>query len=198
MTTLRHESWKELRAALAWLAIALLVAAAASVTTWKLRQETEATLVRVRQEYGESQARLARADDELRERQRLIERYRQLSARGRLEPERRLEWAETLAALRSERGLPALDYEIAPQRDLYADGRTIGGLVFRASAMRLHLPLVHEGDLLGLLDALQSRVDALLLVRRCRIERVSPEQRAHPLAGLAAECELDWITVQEK
>lgn len=189
---------RELRGPLAGLFLCVLVALGAAVAIWQWRLRIEAALDDARRALGASQARLAQADNEVSELSALIERFRRLQASGRIEPEHRLEWAETFVAIRQERLLPALDFEISPQRPLFEKDKTGGKYEFRASAMRMTLPLIHEGDLLGFFADLQNRISALSVVKRCRIEAMPPERREYPLASLAADCEIDLITIQER
>lgn len=126
------------------------------------------------------------------------ERYRQLDDRGQFGPERRLEWIEHIAAVRQARRLFDARYEFAAQRPLETPPvRGDVGVEFVASAMKLQMPLLHEGDLTAFVADLAQVVPALLRVRECRVERVSAEQRGEgPAPRLTASCRIDWITVR--
>jgi hypothetical protein len=145
---------------------------------------------------NQTRARLLRANDDEREIREKIAIYQEILRQGRTESERRLDWVETLRGIKASRRLLGLDYEISPQRPLDEKVVASGGYSFLVSPMKLEMPLLHEGDLLGLLADLSNQVHALVSVRSCRIERVadSAAQAAH----LKAFCEIDWITLQEK
>jgi hypothetical protein len=64
--------------------------------------------------------------------------------------------------------------------------------------MKLEMPLLHENDLLGLIADLSSRVQALISVKTCKIERIPATPNQSNAATLKASCEIDWITLQEK
>lgn len=145
----------------------------------------------------ETRARLARANDDEREIRERIARYQQLISQGRTQPERRLEWVETLSRIKTARRLLGLDYEIAPQRPLDEKQPASGGFRFLASSMKLEMPLLHEGDLLGLFDDLAAHTEALVSVRNCRLDRLPSSRSSQDLANLKASCEIDWITLQE-
>jgi hypothetical protein len=147
---------------------------------------------------AESRNRLARANEDEQEIRARIARYQELIARGRTAPERRLEWVETLRHIKEKRRLLGLEYEIAPQRAL--DGKNVlsGGYSFLASPMKLEMSLLHENDLLGLLADLSAQVQALVSVRRCKIERLPQSSAQQNASVLKADCDLDWITLQEK
>jgi len=143
-----------------------------------------------------SRVRLARAQDDEQEIRAYIDRYRELIARGRTQPERRLDWVEALRHSRETRRLPGMEYEIAPQRPLDAKREASGGHAFLTSPMRLDLLLLHENDLLGTLADLAASQTALVSPQRCTIERLPPGAAGG--AQLKAACEIDWITLQEK
>jgi hypothetical protein len=146
---------------------------------------------------NETRARLSRAHEDEREIRDRIARYQELISQGRSQPERRLEWVETLGQIRASRRLLGLEYEISPQRPLDEKQPASGGFRFLASPMKLDMPLLHEGDLLGLLDDLAARTEALVSVRSCRIDRLALNRGAQETANLKASCEIDWITLQE-
>jgi hypothetical protein len=191
-------NFKTLRWGLLLLLLAVLTAAATVYGILQLNQHSTLALRQARVQHDEMHNRLARVNDEEREIRANIARYQELIARGRTQPERRLEWVETLRQIRDERRLLGLDYEIAPQRLLDEKIPLSGGFAFLTSPMKLELPLLHENDLLGLLADLSAQVHALISVTSCRIERITPDANQRFAANLKASCELNWITLQEK
>lgn len=122
-----------------------------------------------------------------------IARFDQLQAAGLIGPENRLDWANAVRHAAQNRRLDAPEFSIEPRRNL---GQPDPGTPFTLSAsrMKLSLGLLHEGELLRLLDDLARRPDAILHPRNCQLQRnASPQPNEH--AALRAECELDWITV---
>lgn len=156
----------------------------------------------VRAEQAEIQVRLARIDDDAAQMLTFGERYRKLLAQGYIGPERRLDWVEHIAQIKAARQLFDLRYAFAAQQPLDA-GHTpsqvaAGGFEFMTSTMTLHLPLLHEDDLLGFLGDLTARVPALLRVRACTVERrVHDDGATARGAQLSADCVVDWITLKE-
>ncbi|MDQ8021648.1 MAG: hypothetical protein REI94_07400 [Moraxellaceae bacterium] len=130
-----------------------------------------------------------------------IDRFENWRKQGLIGPEQRLDWADSLRAVRDERRLPRLIYELMPQRPLRrGDNTPISNDQYnlQVSRMRLDLGLLHEGDLLRVLDDLQARRDVLVVPRACRLDRAPAAPRANPREtppSLDAHCELDWITV---
>lgn len=197
-----NQDFKHLQWALVFLAACLLISGAAIGVTLTLKKQAE-------QAYGaavaaekeiETKISLARSEEqELRDK---IARFQALKSRGIIGAEQRLDWIETISRLKTARRIFQLDYEFAPQRPvdgaILPSGAAAGGLEIMASQMRLHMQLLHEGDLLGFLDDLRASVPALIQVRACTIERGvrNPAERgASP--QLTAECTLEWITLRE-
>ncbi len=145
----------------------------------------------------EAVRRLAQVDEE----RRLIERYgpayRQLAEAGIVGPEQRVNWIDALRlSSQSLRGFN-VDYRLGGQQPARL-GVEAPGIELRASTMELNLRLLHEGDLLAFLDALEAQRAGLFLPAACAIERLSSgpfTARFEPKLG--AQCRLVWITVGE-
>ena len=189
---------KALRGSLALLIATILLAGAAVVAALHFSQLAAQTHQRALARQSETRTKLARVNDDEREIREKINRYQELVSQGRIAPERRLEWVETLRQIKESRKLLGLEYELAPQRPLDEKVVASGGYDFLASTMKLDMPLLHENDLLGLLADLSARTHAIISVRSCKIERTPVSASQQLSSGLKAHCELDWITLQEK
>lgn len=119
--------------------------------------------------------------------------FKQLQERGVIGEEQRLEWIELLKDIREKRRLLDLEYEIAPQRLL--EGHGANDFSFYASAMKLRIKLLHEGDLERLLNDLRSQAKALIMIRSCAVSRLPAMSDEH--ANLLADCEIDWVTLRD-
>ena len=119
--------------------------------------------------------------------------FRQLEKRRIIGPENRLDWVELIDDIRERHRLFEISYDLTA---LKQDGAAVGEYRLNSSEMSLHLPLLHEGDLLVFLDELQRRAPALIQVRQCEILRIagrSDRQGGDP--NLDARCRLQWNTV---
>jgi hypothetical protein len=174
---------------------ALLIAAGAAALWWT-RSELKAAsrdASSAASRYKEVENRLQRVRDEEAEIKAKSATFRELARRGIIGPEKRLEWIELVSEIRRELRLFAPDYEFAPQQ---AMGVGADGYQFVGSPMGLRLPLLHEGDLLGLLAQLQERAPALVQPRSCQIDRqVLASDRLGIQPNLQAVCTLHWITI---
>jgi hypothetical protein len=189
---------KSLGLSLLLLLASILATAAMVFAVLQMQQKSAQTHKQVLAQQNETRARLARASEDETEIRDKISRYQDLIASGRTQPERRLDWVETLKQIKESRRLLDLDYEISPQRPLSDKAPSTGGYDFLASPMKLNMPLLHENDLLGLLSDLSLQVQALISARQCTIERTAPAGGARNASTLKATCEIDWITLREK
>jgi hypothetical protein len=191
-------SLKSLGASLALLVLAILLTAGVVFTVLQAERRATQANREAQAQQSETRNRLARAHEDEREIRAKIVRYQEILRQGRTQPERRLDWVETLRGIRETRRLLGLDYEISPQKLLDDKNPAAGGYDFLASPMKLDLPLLHEDDLLGLLTDLGVQVKALISVRQCSLQRIPLEPSKPNAAGLKATCEIDWITLREK
>jgi hypothetical protein len=144
----------------------------------------------------------ARLDGARRERDSLQESsdvFRTLVDHGMLQGERRLELVELVNALRVKYQLAALDYEIAPQRALQlAGGRVFNAVDVLASRVKLKARALHEGDLLGFIDALSRNPQGFYPVDHCSLTRLEAQAPDSIQPRVEAQCTLEWITLKEK
>lgn len=146
----------------------------------------------------EVQGRLDRANEEEREIKANLQQYRALAARGITGEEKRLDWVDTLTAIKSERRLFNVSYSIEPQKQLDYPGFGAGsGVYFMTSRVKINLQLLHEEDLLSFIDDLAKRSKLYLSVRSCNIQRTDRGSGGTVLAPrLQADCAVDLITIR--
>lgn len=204
--TLDAKDLKRLQWAIAFLIIMSLVGGAAVWTTEQMKNSGNQALLQVTAARKEIQAKLGQARVEQQELTEKLKRFQMLKARGLIGPERRLDWVEAIARIKTARRIFKLDYEFAPQRRLDASilpgGGSAGGYELMSSQMRMQIHLLHEGELLNFISDLradlQKNVDALVHVRSCTIDRLPPSTVDRgSKAQLKAECTLEWITLKE-
>ena len=196
------EALKRLHWAITFLVIMALIGVGSVWTTQQLKVSTEKADREATSARRDIQTKLSRAREEEQELRDKIGRFQALKERGYIGPEKRLDWIETLARIKTSRRIFKLDYEFAPQRPvdaaLVSGGAAAGGFEIMASQMKLELQLLHEGELLTFLAELRNSVQALIQVRSCAIERIpaGTADRGRN-AQLKADCTLEWITLKE-
>lgn len=194
---LKHVQW-----AIAFLVIMAVIGGGSVWSAQQLKKSGEKSLREAVAARKDIETRLARARVEERELRDKINRFQALQGRGYIGPERRLDWVETIARVKAARRIFKLDYEFSPQRPVDAGilpgGASAGGFEIMASQMRLHIQLLHEGELLEFLAELREAVQALVQVRSCSMERIAPSGTDRTRnAQLKAECTLEWISLRE-
>ncbi len=130
----------------------------------------------------------------------LEQRVQALEEAGFIGDEKRLDWVDTLHAIRRSRQLFKIDYEIGPQQkaDPALVGNPIGPWVWRMSPMRIQLSALHEGDLINLLDKLRAQSRPWLHIQRCSLQRAEQPRPQGPAAQLDAQCQLQWVSAQRE
>jgi len=195
-------SAQELRQlALPLLACLALLAAGSALITWteSKRAAEERTLVAARVERSQAKERLMRIAEEEREVKEKLEIYRRLKSIGILGDEQRLEWADAMARIRTERELPDLRYRVERQQPLKTVHGKPANVEFYASTMHVVLALLHEGDLLNFLGDLRASGNAYYAVRSCALARTGQPATIVGLSPrLRAECEIDLITIVDR
>jgi hypothetical protein len=190
---------KKLAAPLA--ALILLLAAGGGLIFWLQMEQrnVEKQLVAARAERVQARERLTRIAEEEKEVNDKLAVYRRLKALRILGEEQRLEWADTMTRIRTGRELLDLRYLVDRQRVLASIPGKPANVDFFASAMKVDVALLHEGDLLGFLRDLRESGNAYYSVRRCNLARTGQAPTGTSIVPrLRAECEIDLITILDR
>ncbi len=125
--------------------------------------------------------------------------YNELLASGFIGEERRIEWIETLRQIHGQHKLFSIDYSIGLQENYKPSYLpNLGSFVLHRSVMSLKLDMLHEGDILALLDGLHQQTTPFI-VRDCEISRpIGVAVNAKNVAAnMQANCEIDWLTLRD-
>jgi hypothetical protein len=200
------KDFKSLQWAIAFLVLMSSVGGAALLITEQMKISSNKALQEAVAARKDIQAKLGRARAEQQELTEKLNRFQNLRARGFIGPEKRLDWIEAIGRIKAARRIFKLDYEFSPQRRVDASilpgGSTAGTYEIMSSQMRMQIHVIHEGELLEVLsdlrDEMRKKVEALVLVRSCAVDRLAfnPADRGSK-AQLKAECILEWITLKE-
>lgn len=182
------------------LALIAVLALGGGIVWWTAQRSAEARQIYEREHaaLNQIQQRLAQVGEERRLIERYAPAYRQLLEQGVVGAEQRVNWIDALrSASHAVRGF-GVDYQVAGQEGagFKVDA---GGYVTQQSVMKLRLRLLHEGDLLNFLAALDAQHAGLHLLQECELQRAS----AGPFTArfepkLLAECKLTWITLDDR
>lgn len=125
--------------------------------------------------------------------------YNQLLSNGYIGEEHRIEWIETLRQIHAQNKLFSIDYSIGLQENYKPDFLpNLGNFTLHRSIMSLKLDMLHEGDLLALLDGLREQTTPYI-VRDCEIKRPvgAAVNIKNVAANMQANCEIDWLTLRD-
>jgi hypothetical protein len=190
---------KRLRLPLAAFVVLALAGAACYFAADDYLQETKKLAAATTAQRSEVQTKLASANEEEREIKANLQQYQALAARGIIGEEKRLDWVDTITAIKNERHLFNIGYSIEPQKPLDYPGFAPGGVNFMVSRVKIEIQLLHEEDLLNFIDDLAKRGRSYLAVRSCDVKRID---RGSSGAGttlaprLQASCGFDLITIR--
>jgi len=124
--------------------------------------------------------------------------YQRMIKDGFIGEERRIEWVDSLRNIHQQYKLFTINYSIGMQEEYKpAFALNIGAFKPYRSIMKLELAMLHEGDLLTLIDALDEKETAPFILRQCEITRLATPKTASLTPSLLAACELDWLTIRE-
>ena len=181
------------------LAITLIAAGIALIWAGgQSRRAAQQELVQAQGERKQNAERLARIAEEEREVNQKIQVYRQLRRLNILGDEKRLEWADAMTRIRSQRELLDLRYRVDRQRRIGSFPGKPGNVDINASTMKVELALLHEEDLLRFLSDLRESGNAYYSPRRCAITRTGQAGTGTAIMPrLRADCDIDLITVQD-
>jgi hypothetical protein len=190
---------KRLRLPLAAFVVLALAGAACYFAADDYLQETKKLAAATTAQRSEVQTKLASANEEEREIKANLQQYQALAARGIIGEEKRLDWVDTITAIKNERHLFNIGYSIEPQKPLDYPGFAPGGVNFMVSRVKIEIQLLHEEDLLNFIDDLAKRGRSYLAVRSCdvkRIDRGSSGVGTTLAPRLQASCGFDLITIR--
>jgi type II secretory pathway component PulK len=163
------------------------------------RREANELLAAARSERNQGAERLARIAEEEREVKAKLDVYQQLKQLRVLGEERRLEWADAIARIRTQRELLDLRYRVDRQQLLTSVPGKPARVDFFASTMQLNMALLHEEDLLRFLADLRASGNAYYSVKKCLVTRTGQAATGATLTPrLRADCSIDLITILDR
>jgi hypothetical protein len=180
------------------LALVLACVAVMVYFAHELKTETETALRAQESQLNQARQRYQSSGQEKETIVRYLPVYQRLISEGFIGEERRIEWVDSLRTIHQENKLFGINYSIGVQ-EAYKPAFNLnpGSMSLSRSVMKLELAMLHEDDLLVLLEELQARRITPFLVRRCEIARLPAAGFDKFVPHLKANCELDWLTARE-
>lgn len=197
--SMTQQDWRKLRYPIIGLGAAFILSGLLISFADQYRQENELALSTQQNLLNQARQKYQSSGLEKETITQYLPAYNDLLASGFIGEERRIEWIETLRQIHHQHKLFSIDYSIGLQENYKPAFLTnLGNFALHRSVMKLNLDMLHEGDLLTLLDGLQEQ-STPFIVRECEISRpvgASINVRAVS-ANLKAACEIDWLTLRD-
>ena len=122
--------------------------------------------------------------------------YRDLQQRGFIGSENRINWIDALRIADQQAGNFGVQYQLSaqgPYKGLLSGDPIASRL--RRSTMDIRFRVVHEGQFLDFLEALEVQRAGMYALRSCSLEPVHRDEPQPRTQNLSAQCEIDWVTL---
>jgi hypothetical protein len=197
--TLTQNDWNKLRFPILGLGCAMIAVGLLVSFADQYRTKKDMSLLAEQRLYNKAQQKFESSGLEKETIIRYLPEYNDLVNKGFIGEERRIEWIERLRQIHGRYNLFSIDYSIG-QQERYKPTfvSQTGNHVMNRSVMELKLDMLHEGDLINLLEDLHEDTPPFI-VRDCEITRpIGAEiNTQRVVANLKAVCEIDWITLRD-
>ena len=197
--TLTQQDWSKLRYPILALGGALVIVGLLVSLADQYRTKNETALQTQQNLLNQARQKFQSSGQEKETIMQYLPAYNDLLENGFIGEERRIEWVERLRQIHTQHKLFSIDYQIDLQEEYKPSFLpNLGTFALHRSVMKLNLGMLHEGDLLSLLDGLHEQTTPFI-VRDCEISRpVGAVVNTKSLASnLKAACEIDWLTLRD-
>jgi hypothetical protein len=124
--------------------------------------------------------------------------YQRLIEIGFIGQEKRLEWVDSLRRVHKDNKLFNIDYSIDPQAGYSTNiVPNLGTFILNRSVMKIEMHMLHEGDLLTLIEQLIAERNSPFIVRDCELTSLGVVKQNTFVPNMLAKCEIDWLTLHE-
>ncbi len=191
--------WPIMRGAVTIFVLCTVISAVLFGFTYYFRAEMESSFFQNKQQFQDISRKYLAVDQEESHIRDYYPGFVELYDRGIIGREHRLNWIEVLRTSGNEIKLPSLDYSIGSQTEYSSEYPiTMGSYKLFKSTMALSLKLLHEGDLLQLIDRLNNTATGLYSIKECKLSREKEIiKRDVNASNIYAECTLEWYSIKK-
>ena len=197
--SLTQQDWRKLRYPIIGLGAALILVGLLVSAASQYRSKNEKALQTQQNLLNQARQKLQSSGQEKEAIMQYLPIYNQLLASGFVGEERRIEWIDTLRSIHAKNKLFSIDYSIGLQENYKPSFLpNLGNFILHRSVMNVKLDMLHEGDILAIIDGLKVQTTPFI-VRNCEISRpigalVNVQNVA---ANMQASCDIDWLTLRD-
>lgn len=195
---LNPQDWLTLRNPIVGLALAIILITLLMGAAGQQKDAAQAALDKQQRELNQARQRYQTSGSEKETIVKYLPTYQKLIQQGFVGEERRIEWVDTLRTIHQQHKLFGIKYSIGAQEQFKpAFTLNTGSFGLYRSVMKLELSMLHEGDLLTLINSLAEQQSTPFMLRECEINRVAKVNPDKLAPYFLANCELDWLTIHE-
>lgn len=195
---LTPQDWLKLRNPLVFLVLVLIAISALIIYTQQQKSMAEQALQTQTNQLNQARQRYLASGQEKDTISQYLPKYQTLLQQGFVGEEHRIEWVDALRKIHGREKLFNINYSIGAQEEYQPNFiSNAGSIKLYRSVMKLELSMLHEGDLLTLIDDLRQQQGAPFMVRQCEITRQNAVIGNSFAPNMHADCELDWVTIHE-
>jgi hypothetical protein len=193
-----RQDWVKLRLPIVGLALSLMAMTLLVGYAEKRNNESAQALQAQNNQLNQARQRYLTSGQEKQNIVTFLPPYQKLISDGFVGEEHRIEWVDSLRTIHQQHKFFNIKYSIGKQEEYKpAFALNVGAFKLHRSVMRLELAMLHEGDLLTLIEALSTEQASPFILRQCEIVRQSAIIANTLTPNMLASCELDWITIHE-
>lgn len=186
----------EIKWSLSAFLLSLGVAAALIYFSTRALDSAQKTQQTAQQQLNEAKTQLNNAQSDAENMASYQLEYQALNTQKTIGNEQRLDWIEGLERLRQKQIVIDFKYTIAPQQSYVpTPPLDAGNFALNISPMTLQIELLHEEQLMRLLDAIHAEMPGWFMLNQCDISRA---ESANTDATLSAKCEGGWLTLKNR
>lgn len=193
------KDWRNLRTPLIILSAVMLIMGALISFAYYYSQQQQKALENQKNQLNNARQRYQSSGSEKDIITEYLPKYRKLIDKGFVGEERRIEWVDELRMQHKQHKLYGIQYNISQQEEYKPTfALNLGAFALHRSIMRLELDMLHEGDILKLLESMANNDTPPFMLRSCELLRLNHSNTFNQLIpNLHAKCELDWLTIHE-
>lgn len=191
--------WRILRAPLLALSVAVLAVGVLDYFSYQYQQKQKQKLALEKQNLFKARQTYQASGHEKETITRYLPLYQRLIDQHFIGEEQRIEWLDVLRQTQATHKLFSINYDIGEQTSVTLPYLAVPTEVaLQRSKMHIEMGLLHEGDILTVLQSLQTAFN-YFVVQSCEIKRMADSriQLTGVYQNMRANCEIDWFTLKD-